>query len=125
MLKDRIIECMNEMDAMDLIHLHNEYCGEVNACDDGIYSMNDFNDLCAGQDADWIAARIYYGDFHYNDDYIRFNGYGNFVTFNDYSVKDNTHFDDIADYIAREMDSLYNDEIQAILDEHENAEVDA
>lgn len=120
MLKERIIECMNEMDAMDLIHLHNEYCGAVNACDDGIYSMNDFNDLCEGQDAEWIAGRIYFGDFRYNDDYIRFNGYGNFVTFNDYSVKDNTHFYDIADHIVREMDSLYNDEIQGILDEYES-----
>lgn len=119
--KEKILECLNEMDAAELIQIHNEYCGAVNACDDYIYSMDDLDELCSGQDAHWIACRAIFGDFNASDDYIKFNGYGNFQTMNDYSVKHYIYIDDIANHIERENDSLYNDDIQDILDECEVA----
>ena len=121
MLKDKILECLNEMDAGDLIQIHNEYCGAVNAHDDLIYSMDDLDMLCEGQDAHLIACRAIFGDFHASDDYIMVDGYGNFQTMNDYNVQHYIYIDDIADYIERNKDSLYNDDIQEIIDEMEAA----
>lgn len=116
MLKEKLLACIDEMDAGDLIALHNEYCGAVNDCDRYIYSMDDLDMLCNGKDAFWIACRTYFGDFNASDDYIAFNGYGNFETLNDYNLKSYIFADDIADYIARNNDSLYNDDIQDIID---------
>ena len=120
-MKEKILECLNEMDAGDLICIHNEYCDAVNAYDDHIYSMDDLDMLCEGQDAFWIACRAIFGNFCANDDYIMFNGYGNFQTMNDFEVKYFAHIGDIADYIERNGDSLYNDDIQDIIDEMEAA----
>lgn len=119
MLIEKILECLENMEANELIHIHNEYCEIVNAHDDYIYSMDDLDMLCEGQDAFWIACRAVFGDFNASDDYIKFDGYGNFQTMNDYSARRYIDIDDIADYIVRENDSLYNDDIQGIIDEHE------
>ena len=121
MLKRKILDCLNEMEAGDLIQIHNEYCDAVNDPDNRIYSMDDLGMLCEGQSAEWIICRTIFGDCDINDDYIMFNGYGNFRTMNDHNAWKHIYADDIADYIEREMDSLYNDEIQDILDEYEEA----
>ncbi len=115
MLKERIIECINEMETVDLIQLHNEYCVTVNASDNYVYSMDDLDMICQGQDAYWIACRTYFGDFNASDDYIMFNGYGNFQTLNDYSVKHHIYIDDIADYIVSNNDPLCNDDLVDIV----------
>ena len=119
MLKTKIIECINEMDTDELIQLHNEYCDAVNDLDSYIYSMDDFEILCSGQSAEWIACRIFYGSFNPNNEYVMFNGYGNFISACDYSIKEHIYIDDIAGYIIRSNDSLYNDDIQEILDDEE------
>ena len=118
-LKEKILECIGNMDTSDLIQLHNNYCDAVNGFDNYIYSMEDLDMLCDCKDAHWIACRIFYGDFNPNDDYITFNGYGNFVSLDDYNVGFHIFADDIADYVVEKEDSLYNDEIQDILDEME------
>lgn len=122
MLKEKIIECINDMETMDIIQLHNEYCDATNGYDDQIYSMDDFEEICSGQDAYWVACRVFYGDFDPNDEYIMFTAYGNFRTLNEYNVDEYIYTDDIADYIADNNDSLYNDDIQDILDEYESKE---
>ena len=35
-----------------------------------------------------LARAIYYGDFNYNDEYIKFNGYGNLETFSEYDYEE-------------------------------------
>lgn len=122
MLKERIVGCINEMETTDLIQLHNEYCDAVNGYDNHIYHMDDLDLLCEGQDAHWIACRAIFGDFNANDDYIMFDGYGNFRTLNDYNVNNYIYAEDIADYITENNNPLYNDDIQDILDEHESKE---
>lgn len=120
MLKEKILECLKEMETSELIQIHNEYCDATNNVDNNIYSMDDFEILCGEQDALWIACRIFYGDFNPNDDFIFFNAYGNFITGNDYNIKEHIYISDIANHIIDNNDSLYNDDIQEILDEVEN-----
>ena len=100
-----------------MLYLWNEYCNETNNFDDHIYDLDAFDEVCHGQDWHWIACRVFYGDFNPNDNYIMFDGYGNFKSM--YTVQDEIYIEDIIDYIIDNNDALYNDDIQAILDEFE------
>ena len=46
-----------------------------------------FNMFFEGKPAE-LARAIYYGDFNYNDEYIKFNGYGNLETFSKYDYEE-------------------------------------
>ena len=62
-----------------------------NACLDylDVYNNDDefFNMFFEGKPAE-LARAIYYGDFNYNDEYIKFNGYGNLETFSEYDYEE-------------------------------------
>lgn len=116
---DAIREALENMTDSDLLSVHREYCEQVNAYDDTIYSMDEFNEIMSGQDADWIANRIYYGDYNPTADYFRFNGYGNIESVFSFQLSEHIDTDTIAEWITEHENALYNDEIQEILDEFE------
>lgn len=95
---EKIKEILENMDSCGLVNIHNEYCGY----DDCIYSMEEFDEIMSGQTPEWIAHRVYYGDFCPAHDYFWFNGYGNLES---------------ADYIKGKIDI---DEIASWIDENEN-----
>ena len=61
-----------------------------NACLDylDVYNNDDefFDMFFEGRPAE-VARAIYYGDFNYNDEYIKFNGYGNLKTYSEYGYE--------------------------------------
>lgn len=116
-LKKQLVDFINEMDESELISLHNEYGDSVNHWDDRIYSMWDFDEIMSGTEPFEVARMCFYGDFNPNDDYFHFNGYGNLESLDGYELTDHIYIDDIADYIIRNDDELYNDDIRTILDE--------
>lgn len=118
MLKEKLENLFDEMSTSELLSVHCEYCDSVNAFDDYIYSMDEFDEIMSGYDAFHIACRVFYGDFNPGTaEYFKFNGYGNLVSMYEYEVKNNIYIDDIIDYIIENDDSLYNDDVQNILDE--------
>ena len=62
-----------------------------NACLDylDVYENDEefFNMFFEGRPAE-VARAIYYGDFNYNDEYIKFNGYGNLESFSEYEYEE-------------------------------------
>lgn len=116
---DAVREALENMTDSGLLFVHREYCDQVNAYDDTIYSMDEFNEIMSGQDADWIANRIYYGDYNPTADYFRFNGYGNIESVFSFQLSEYIDTDTIAEWITEHENALYNDEIQEILDEFE------
>ena len=64
----------------------------------------------------------YYGDYNYNDDYVKFNGYGNINSYSEYErieeIKDN--IDDIVDNLVEYYDCIIiNDEVlENLLEEY-------
>lgn len=121
-MKEKIIELLNNMDCTDLVNIHREYCSQTNCFDDEIFSMDTFDEVFNDSDPWNIACRIFYGEFNPNDDYFTFNGYGNLVSLSEYNIGEYVYIDDIADYIIDNNNSLYNDEVQEILDEFEGEE---
>ena len=55
-----------------------------------------------------VARAIYYGDYNYNDDYVRINGYGNLESFSEYDM-----IEEIKDSIEEIVENLieYKDNI--------------
>ena len=66
---------------------------EINSIDSSLeyleYWDNDdlfFNDFFYNNPTEAVRS-AYYGDYNYCDDYVRFNGYGNLESFNDYKLE--------------------------------------
>ena len=60
----------------------------------------------------------YYGNYNYNDDYVKFNGYGNIDSYSEYErieeIKDN--IDDIVDNLIECYYNIYiNEELESLL----------
>ena len=60
----------------------------------------------------------YYGDYNYNDEYVKFNGYGNIDSYTEYErieeIKDN--IDDIVDNLIECYYNIYiNEELESLL----------
>ena len=60
----------------------------------------------------------YYGNYNYNDDYVKFNGYGNIDSYSEYErieeIKDN--IDDIVDNLIECYYNIYiNEELENLL----------
>ena len=66
---------------------------EINSIDNSLqfleYWNNDddfFNDFFYNNPSEAVRS-AYYGDYNYCDEYVRFNGYGNLESFNDYDLE--------------------------------------
>lgn len=131
-MEEKILEVLKGMDDNAIISIWNEYCDKCNMYDDRVYYMEELDDIFYGQDVTYILNRAFFGHdqwseesaFNPNRDYLTFNGYGNlisldWVSYNEYadSFGDCIDIDALVDYIVENNDSLYNDEIQNVLDE--------
>lgn len=90
------------------------------------YNDEEFFELFySGKNGLEIARAIYYGDYNYNDDYVRINAYGNLESYTEYEMieemKDS--IDEIVENLIEEHDNLYlNDNIEEIFEEAEEEE---
>ena len=114
-MKEEVLEMLRDMNDSDLVAVHNEYCDKVNYYDDRIYDMYEINDLLYGRSPLEIITDA--RDVDANDNYIRYNGYGNLESTD--CPDDWMDLDEIADYIVENDDALRNDDIRDLLDEIE------
>jgi hypothetical protein len=100
-VKGQLLDLIYQMDRDELVILNNEYCQSINAMDSEIWSNDqDFLETFFHNNPDNLARAIFYGDYRYSDDLVRFNGYGNLETFNHYGVNDMVELVDVmAEYI--------------------------
>ena len=63
----------------------------------------------------------YYGDYNYCDEYVKFNGYGNLVSFNDYDLENEykDYIDDILKALLKHYQeiSICDDELIKLIEE--------
>lgn len=114
--KELITTALENMDTIDLISVHNEYLDNVNGYDDRIYSMDEFNEQFEGMDAERIANCVHFGEYIPHAEYFKFDGYGNIQSLYYYQVTEHIYIDEIADYILKNNDDLYNADIRSALD---------
>ena len=80
-----------------------------------------FNMFFEGKPAE-LARAIYYGDFNYNDEYIKFNGYGNLETFSEYEYEEllEENIEEITEnlIVYAEYISIDNEELDDLLSKY-------
>ena len=120
-MRDEVKEMLMDMDDCDLVAIHNEYCEKVNYVDDMIYSMGEFDEIypADGKSALDIIRDAMGGSFNPDDDWFRWNGWGNLDSTDTPDEGDWIDIDEIADYIVENDDALRNDEIRDLMDEIE------
>ena len=113
--KIKIKEILNSMGETELIELNNRYCKGVSDWCGLIYEMSEFDDVMDGFSPLRLANSICYGEFSTWHTYFKFNGLGNLESFE--SLDDVIDIDELVDYIVENKDSLYNDDIEEVIDE--------
>lgn len=109
-----VLEAMSDP---ELITIHNEYCSSSDNMDDYIYRMEEFDEVMANMKPWEIARCCFFGkEFNPCHEYFQFNGYANLESADYIGGNITVYIDDIAEYIDNNEDSLYCDEIAAILD---------
>ena len=100
---------------------------EINSIDGSLdyleYYENDeqfFNTFFYNNPTEAVRS-TYYGDYNYCDDYVRFNGYGNLVSFNDYDLEKEykEYIDDILKALLKHYQeiSICDDELIKLIEE--------
>ena len=100
---------------------------EINSIDNSLdfleYWNNDddfFNDFFYNNPSEAVRS-AYYGDYNYCDNYVRFNGYGNLVSFNDYELEKEykEYIDDITNSLIEHYQqiSICDDELIKLIEE--------
>lgn len=118
--REKILECLNDMTPDDLVCVWNEFCNDYR-CEDYIEFTDQIDDLFGGCSVSKILDVFGNSGFSMADRYYYIDGCGEAVSMND-PMDGPIDLDDLADYILRHDDSLYNDEIREILDETEETE---
>ena len=69
-----------------------------------------------------VARAIYYGDFNYNDEYIKFNGYGNLETLSEYDYEEllKENVEEVIDCLIKYVEhiSIDNEELDDLLSQY-------
>ena len=87
------------------------------------FDMEELDLVLEGYTPSEVANRIFYGSFNPNDEYFRFNAYGNLESANEWDIEEEyrDNISEIASYIVEYKDNIdINDEgLQEILDNME------
>ena len=93
----------------ELVDAWNLRCDESNYMDDRIEYMDTFDELFCGLKPSEIAEKVYKRDFRTGDDFFAFNGYGNLESFSDVEDYSRFSYEELAEYLAENGDSLTTD----------------
>ena len=118
-IKNYLLDHVHEIDNMrSMISEINSIDGSLDYLD---YWDNDeefFNTFFYNNPTEAVRS-AYYGDYNYCDDYVRFNGYGNLESFNDYKLEKEykEHIDDIVNALLEHDQeiSIYDNNLLEII----------
>lgn len=104
---------------------------EVNGWDSSLehlaYEYNDeefFNVFFEGKPMEAVRA-VFYGDYRYTDDYVKFDGYGNLESASEYKVEEELkeNIEEIMDALESNFSNLcLSDELTALISEEKEEE---
>ena len=124
----------------DLVYLLQHMNAYDSCFDDAIYyDMDSFDEFLDGYTPLEIAQMIWFGEFNPNDDYFRFNAYGNLESADWYDVVTDAEYlkDDIISHLVNSYsgdtpwaeldhlvnsddDALFNDDLEEVEEEEED-----
>ncbi len=84
-------------------------CDEKDYMDERIEYMDTFDELFCNLKPSEIAEKVYRRDFCTGDDFYAFNGYGNLESFSDVDDYSRFSYEELAEYLVDNGDSLTTD----------------
>lgn len=131
------VEQLNGDDLTYLLQHMNGYDGCFEEA--SYYDMDEFDEFLSGRTPMEIAQMIFFGDFNPNNDYFRFNGYGNLKSAEwpdvvaeaedlesdiiDHLVhyySGDTPWPDLDDLVYADEDTVFNEDYEEILDDEDD-----
>ena len=121
--EEKILNYLNDMDDPDFNTLAEEYLEENSYFDDIYRPMDEFDSFTEGKTPSDIARDLQCsGDaFNINDEYFRFDGYGNPVSANEFDYRDDINLNDFVNWLMDGNGSPDSD-LQDIIDGEEDEE---
>ena len=124
---ENIKNCLlvNEEELRSIVQEINNFNGSLDNLN--FYENNEdfFNTFFADNPME-VARATFYGDYRYCDQYVRFNGYGNLESFDEYeAMKEIKYYiDDIVTSLLEcwEYIDIYNEELLTLLSEEDEEE---
>jgi hypothetical protein len=118
-----IKENILNMSYSEIVTLHNEYCRNMSYYDDEIFDNDPYiiNEIFS--DTFKALQCMFHGEYNPNDDFFKFDGYGNLESIADYNVVD---YIDIKGIVLNIFEDPYNyvDFVNFLTDEYiENIEL--
>ena len=98
------VENLSKAELVELLQYMNGYDGCFDDC--VYYDMDEFDEFMSNYSPMQIAQMIFFGDFNPNDDYFRFNGYGNLESANWLDVE--AEAEDLVDDIIDQLVNYYS-----------------
>ena len=101
---------VNDLNENDLIELHNAYCQAISNHDNEIFQNDeDFFETFFQNASYSLVQRIFYGDYNFSHEWIKFDGYGNLETiWNRNGILDCMEYPEtIADYVFDNPQEFY------------------
>jgi len=116
----KIVDQLNNATDDVLVTVNNIYCDENGYGDSTIYSNDEqFLQERFGNNVDEAVRAVCFGKYEYNDNWVKFNGYGNLETLSDIGVNDLVEsVETIAEYIF-ENQELFNHVLDLEFDDEE------
>lgn len=86
---EKFLEAWNDLDRSDKIACFNEYASEYNP-DNAIYNFDEdfFNMFYEGKPMEAVRSAFFGNISNWSDEYIRFNGYANLVSMNEWEAEE-------------------------------------
>jgi hypothetical protein len=121
--EEKILDYLNDMDDSDFNTLAEEYLEENSYFDDIYHSMDEFDSFMEGKTPSDIAITLACAssDFNINDEYFRFDGYGNPVSANEFCYRDDINMSDFVNWLMDGNGSPDSD-LQDIIDGEDEEE---
>jgi hypothetical protein len=125
-MKKQILEAILSADENELVYINNTYAQSCNMHDSEIYGNDeDFFATFYPNVGDGlrVAQAVFYGDYNYSHDFVKFNGYGNLESISYFGTNDLCEsIETMAEYIAENFEEFNHLDIFSDIEETEEIE---
>jgi hypothetical protein len=106
MKTSKILKAIKEMNKSELIELNNLYSQIIGSNDEVYYNDEEFFKIFF-QNGLEVARSIFYGEYNYGHEYVKFNGYGNLESFDYFDIDDLCELPyEMAEYISENFNDF-------------------